>query len=66
MSSAKSHATTIHAIPPVRQKQVCADNAIEIVRVKITEVGRQVRRNEADRMPNWRCCSGRRSSLKVS
>ena len=41
--AAKSHATTIHAIPPVRQKQVCTDNAIEIVRVKITEAGRQVR-----------------------
>jgi hypothetical protein len=41
MSSAKSHATTIHAIPPVRQKQECADNAIEIVRAKITEAGWQ-------------------------
>jgi hypothetical protein len=37
---------------------VCADNAIEIVRVKITEVGRQVRRNEAHRVANWRRCSG--------
>jgi hypothetical protein len=34
MSSAKSHATTIHAIPPVRQKEERADNVSEIGRVK--------------------------------
>jgi hypothetical protein len=41
MSSAKSHATTIRAIPPVRQKEECADKPIEIGRVKVTEAGRQ-------------------------
>jgi hypothetical protein len=39
MSNAKSHATTM---PPVRQKEECADKAIEIGRVTITEPGRQV------------------------
>jgi len=58
MSSAKFHAITIHAIPPVRQKEECANSAIEIGRVKITEAERQVRRNEADRMANCRRCSG--------
>jgi len=64
MSSAKFHAITIHAIPPVRQKEECANSAIEIGRVKITEAERQVRRNEADRMANWRRCSGHGRSCR--